>query len=274
MDQDSYLGMRPGDLDDKPYAKYWNPVMKGLSSEVRDGLSQSPLPSCQGFSDSQCHRLMDPGYLPMESGFARLSSGELFVAVRTPMPGVTGDMIDWWFGWHSDENQRYKLWHPNAHMKAVMEQPTADSPELGDRDRYLDNVSYVDEYVGSSIQKLAIQFKSPVEFFLDESGFDAAGVQTAICANVGLAGLPLNFGKLVHLVRSTGDGCEMRSRFWLGKLSLRDRQQSSFINRIIGNRLISKLAVGRRLGHDLLVHCAMEMTHLASFLPELYSDYH
>jgi len=29
----------------------------------------------------------------------------------------------------------------------------------------------------------------------------------------------------------------------------------------------------RAHGHDMVVHCAMEMAHLASFLPALYSDY-
>ena len=28
------------------------------------------------------------------------------------------------------------------------------------------------------------------------------------------------------------------------------------------------------MGRDMTVHCAMEMNHLAGFLPALYADYH
>lgn len=274
MMNDVYLGVRPGDLDGKPYAKYWNPDMKGLSSEVGQGLLQSPMSNCQGFSSRDCHHLLKPGYLPIESGFTQLPSGEMFVAVKTNMPGVIGDMIDWWFGWHSNESQRYKLWHPHAHMRAAIKHSSTGREKLSDRERYVGNTSYVEEYIGNSVQKLAIQFKPPGDFCLDESKFEMAGVHTAVCANVGLASLPVDFGKFVHLIRETNDGCEMRSRFWLGKLSLQGKSESHVINRLLGAGAISKFAVGRALGHDMVVHCAMEMTHLASFLPALYTEYH
>ncbi len=47
--------------------------------------------------------------------FARLS--RVMVACATDMPGVRPQMIDWWFGWHVSDHQRYKLWHPRAHTR-------------------------------------------------------------------------------------------------------------------------------------------------------------
>jgi hypothetical protein len=266
--------MRPGDLDGKPYAKYWNPDMKGLPEHVAQAVLQSPLPHDYGFSHQECHRLLEPGYLPLESGYTQLPSGEIFVATLTPMPGVSGKMIDWWFGWHSNESQRYKLWHPHAHMKAVLKTPTGDNPDLSDRERYVGNTSYVDEYIGNDILNLAIQFKEPEVFGLEQSKLAAAGVQTAICAYVGPAKGSINVGKLVHLIRATPDGCEMRSRFWLGKLFLRDKPASHPVNRILGLNALSRLVMNRNHGHDMVVHCGAEMAHLASFLPALYADYH
>jgi len=274
MVKDTYLGMRPGDLEGKPYAKHWNPEMKGLSSDVSQALLQSPLPHCYGFDHRECQQLLVPGYLPLESGYTQLANGELFVAVKTPMPGVSGDMIDWWFGWHGHESQRYKLWHPHAHMKTAMKHPTEGKSGLSDRERYVGNTSYVDEYIGKQILKLAIQFKPPEEFGLDSAQFEQARVQTAVCAEVGPASHSINLGRLVHLIRQTDDGCEMRSRFWLGKPYLRNKPASHFANRIIGTNFISKIAMTRAHGHDMVVHCAMEMAHLASFLPDLYADYH
>jgi hypothetical protein len=41
--------------------------------------------------------------------------------------------IDWWFGWHSDEPQRYKLWHPRAHVHAQWgAEGTKDAPDRPD----------------------------------------------------------------------------------------------------------------------------------------------
>ena len=274
MSTDSYVGMRPGDLDGKPYAKYWQPDMAGLPHKISDALLRSPVSNCEGINWQDCERLLEAGDQPLESGYTQLPGGEVYVAVKTPMPGVTGAMIDWWFGWHSNESQRYKLWHPRAHMRAVLERPTENLTGLSDRERYVGNTSYVDEYIGNSSMRLAIQFKAPAEFGLDEGRFADAGIHTAICARVGLAGAPFNFGKLLHLIRATEDGCEMRSRFWLGKLSVRSRADSHLVNRILGSGYLSRVAVGRELGHDMVVHCAMEMAHLASFLPELYNDYH
>ncbi|MEP5566449.1 MAG: hypothetical protein ABJN62_01320 [Halioglobus sp.] len=56
----AYLGMRPGDLDDKPYAKYWNPEMQGLSEQVAQAVMQSPLPKSYGFSHKESHHLLEP----------------------------------------------------------------------------------------------------------------------------------------------------------------------------------------------------------------------
>lgn len=130
MANDSYLGMRPGDLEGMPYAKYWNPEMAALAPAVAQALLQSPYAASEGLLFSDSHRLLDPGRLSIESGFTRLSTGEVYVAVNTPMPGASGEMIDWWFGWHSNESQRYKLWHPRAHMKAKLKVSTADRPAL------------------------------------------------------------------------------------------------------------------------------------------------
>lgn len=273
MTRDVYLGMRPDDLEDKPYARYWSPDMRGLSETVSQALLQSPFPASYGFAPRDCHALLEPGDLPLENGYTQLPSGEMFVAVNTPMPGASGDMIDWWFAWHGEESQRYKLWHPHAHMQARWLNPV--QPEVPyDRSRYRGNTSLVDEFIGDQHQKLAIQFKPPAAFGLDESLFQDAGVHTAVCAEVGPAGAPFNFGRLVHLIRGTEDGCEMRSRFWLGKVSLRNKPDSHLANKLLGNRVLSRLAVSRALGHDMVVHCAMEMAHLASFLPALYQDYH
>ena len=44
------------------------------------------------------NQLLEPGYLPMETGFTRLPNNDIYIAVLTRMPRCKGKMIDWWFG--------------------------------------------------------------------------------------------------------------------------------------------------------------------------------
>ena len=273
MKRDKYLGMRRGDLDEKPYAKYWNPEMGPLQEQVQRALMHGIEASELGFPVTQADLLLEPGYLPLENGFTRLANGQVFVAVLTKMPRVTSKMIDWWFGWHYMESQRYKLWHPRAHVLNRAERMIGDDPGLSDREKYLHNPNYVTEYVGGDLLDISIAF-SEASDFLDISRFEAAHVGTAICGVVSYQSSPLVFGLIIHLIRETEDGCEMRSRFWLGKIELKGVPAAGLLSKITGSRFVAKRAVPIQLGRDMVVHCAAEMNHLASFLPDLFADHH
>ena len=273
MNRDKYLGMRPGDLDEKPYAKYWNPDMGPMQDQVQRALMHGIEASELGFPVTEADQLLEHGYLPLENGFTRLANGQVFVAVLTKMPRVTSEMIDWWFGWHYMESQRYKLWHPRAHLLNSAKRMIGDDPGLSDREKYLHNPNYVTEYVGGDVLDISIAF-SEASDFLDASRFEATGIGTAICGVVSLQNWPLAFGLIIHLIRETDNGCEMRSRFWLGKIELKGVPAAGVLSKVAGSRFVAKRAVPIEQGRNMVVHCAAEMNHLGSFLPDLYADYH
>ena len=265
--------MRKGDLEGKPYAKYWNPEMAPMQEHAQRALMHGIEASALGFPITEANQLLEPGYLPLENGFTRLDNGQLFVSILTRMPGVTGKMIDWWFGWHYMETQRYKLWHPRAHLLNRADRMIGDNPGMSDREKYLHNPNYVSEYVGGESIDIVISFSDPSELF-DVSRFEEAKIDTAICGTVGFQNKPVNFGVLIHLIRETDEGCEMRSRFWLGKVEIQGVPTSGILNKITSSKFVAGHAASNELGREMLVHCAMEMNHLASFLPDLYADYH
>jgi hypothetical protein len=273
MKRDKYLGMRPGDLDGKPYAKYWNPEMGPMQRQVQRALLHGAEAAELGFPVTDADQLLEPGYLPLENGFTRLENGQVFVAALTKMPGVTSEMIDWWFGWHYMESQRYKLWHPRAHVLNGAERMIGDDPGLSDREKYLHNPNHISEYVGAELLDIEIAF-SEASDFLDVSRFEAADVGTAVCGVVSYQNSPLVFGIIIHLIRETAGGCEMRSRFWLGKIELKGVPAARILNKLAGCRFVARRAVPIEQGRDMVVHCAVEMNHLASFLPDLHADYH
>lgn len=265
-----YLHQRPGD-ESLPYAKYLKAHVDPPQPHVPAAIDAGPTPTGQVPSrHAVAAEFHDPGYSPIETGYGRTSRGEIWVACLTDMPRVSPEMWDWWFGWHSKESARYRLWHPDAHAYADLKVDTADTPGLTDRERYRNNTSYVDEYIGGRLDQLAISFKDPARYGIDESKFDG----TVICGTVGSALAPVNVGLVFHQVRRTATGAEMRSRFWLNVPGTRSFDLNALACAVTrGLALPSSILFDVRFGASLLRHCGEEMNHLAQFLPELYAEF-
>ncbi len=268
-----YLGMRPGDLSDKLYARFWNPQLAPLAEPTQQALLIGPLAAPLLPSLAEAKDLLRPGRQPVEDGYGFAEDGTLHIALSTPMPGTLPKMVDWWFWWHNGEPQRYKLWHPRAHVNA--EFGTPDVPGQVGRARYVGRTSFVHEYIGSRLNAVAIQFIAPSELGFDESLLADPEQATLVCARIGFVDQPLDIGYLVHHVRRVPGGSELRCRFWIGGQAARVRVEHPAGQALGG--LVSKLArkikkPTRAEAQDLLVHAAQEMAHLASFLPALYAE--
>ncbi len=266
-DRPLHLGLGAAELEGKPYARFWRPAMAPLAAHVREALLVGPvaeplLPRLEDVAG-----MLEGGDGPLEDGFGFARDGAAVIACRTAMPGCAPSMVDWWFGWHGAEPQRYKLWHPRAHVHAAWDAP--DAPGSTGRARYVGRTSFVDEYVGSRMNHVTIRFVRPVELGLDEARLDPE-VATAVCARIGFAAAPVDLGWLVHHVRRVPGGAEMRSRFWLGGRHAGVRAgvlgpAASWVARKVKRATLADCAA-------LLVHCAQEMSHLAGFLPALHPE--
>ena len=74
--------------------------------------------------------LLSPTPLPLETGYERLASGALHVAVRTDMRGCSGEMFEWWFRWRCD-TQKYIWWHPVDHVFSGWQGELRDDTHVG-----------------------------------------------------------------------------------------------------------------------------------------------
>ena len=259
-----HLGWTDEELGSLPYASFWNPHMADISADAHRAVANSPM----------AHELFPPVHeaaltiveSEVQNGFTITATGAMHVNLLTEMPEVTPEMIDWWFGWHSDSAERYKLWHPRAHVHAEWK----DEPTQGTsgRQRYVGCTSLVDEYLGSGLIRGAIQFRPPEEFGIVDPVI-AAGVEaTAVCARIGLVDVPVDAGYLAHHVIRVPGGSVMRSRFWLGKPYVAARTTPLRAVVPVAKPLLVPTELDARA---MLVHCSQEMTHLASFLPALYA---
>ncbi len=266
------LGWTPEELAEYRYAQHWNPQMAPLAPHVLQALGHSPV--AEELLAPMAREVRDIEGSATRHGYAVTSAGAIHVHLATPMPGVTPAMIDWWFGWHSDSPERYRLWHPRAHVDARWESEPPAATE--GRARYLGHTSIVTEYLGSHVGRYAIAFRPPSDLGIEDQRLADDATATAVCARIGLADIPLDAGWLAHLVVADpagvnvhGGGSVMHSRFWIGGpyAAARSPRLSAVVS--LGARFARPGAADARA---LLVHCAEEMTHLASFLPELYAQ--
>lgn len=266
MTSDLYLGYRNDDAN-TPFGKFFKPEMAPLPQHVVEALQHGPQGGMALSAFDEAATVADEGYQRTENGYGILENSGFGVSVRTDMPGVTPAMWSWWFGWHGCDTRRYKLWHPRAHLSAAWKDGD-DARRRGAR-RYIGRWSMISEYIGSMMLNGAIQFVEPATMGLPQDSDDAV----AICARLGSGDAPVDVGWFIHHIRSTPGGAEMRSRFWMGGPYIEVRKAPGVASRAVRPIASRILGAPEATARSLLVHCAQEMNHLASFLPDLFAAF-
>ena len=269
---DTYLGMRPGDLEGKPYAKFWKPLGP-MQPHVKEALIKGPQASELGYPIEERDRVLEPGYELMENGYTRLDNGQIFVSHLCKMPGVKPYMFDWWMGWHHVEPQRYKLWSPTAHHINRVDDALGDVTDVPDRKKWAGMTHHVLEYMGNDLTPLVAVFDDQSAFY-DVEKFHNLGNSLAVGGTISYDGKGISFGTMIHNFRETEDGCEMRTRTWLGAIEFTGLPKKGLINQLVSSKFVAKHAVPIELGRDCLVHLGQEYNHLSTFLADIYAMYH
>ncbi len=200
--------------------------------------------------------LLTTNSLPVENGYCNLPNGGGYAAVQTEFHGITVEQYNWWRKWRFDcsaENEliRYKLWCPGSHISQVHVPSEIAVEDIGlgpEEFQFLGRLSKEDLFDAETLD-LAEQF----DFYLSNTKVYA----------------PYNpadgiYGVVLHVIRETEYGFEMRSRFWQG-YTVENRQ------------LVCKLKAGEQVHPDyaylLAHHCANEMASLRELIPLAYQKH-
>lgn len=194
-------------------------------------------------------------------GYGVAEDGTAFVCNETYMPGVTGEMLDWWFPWHSvGSDLRYKIWDPEDHYFARADNCAYVCDPAVPMNRKTWGVNhYIMEDVGPGPEFLKLCFKSPADFGYDTAAVGSDVCQGLVCA-IGEGGCP---AAMTHVWAPYRDGVRLRSRFWIG-YALTDGE----FRRILPEGVRVPDAVPK----GLFAHNIKEFTNLASLLPELWQE--
>lgn len=196
-----------------------------------------------------------------QSGFGTQADGTGFVCNTMYMPGVTGEMLDWWFPWHSvGSDLRYKMWNPEDHYfaRAARADYVCD-PNVPLKQKTWGVTHYILEDIGAGPDFLKLNFKRPSDFGYDEGLLGTEKCQSLVCA-VGEGAAP---AAMTHKWYPHQDGVMFCSRFWLGF-------------GVVDGKIVKILPDGVQIPPQVMMwlfgHNIKEYSNLAAILPEVYAE--
>ena len=206
--------------------------------------------------------LFEDGYLPGEFGYCLFEDGSAMLANRKEMPEVTPEMIDWWFGWHTLEPMRYKIWDKNNHIFCITKNADRVCDEsLSLKERYWNtDCEIIESHIpGETPGHVIIPFRNPADIgFSPEKLKDFKG--TIVCS--GDEKSPV---VMAHFFRPLEKGVELRTRFWYGYHVVNGK-----IERM---QLPPHVKFNDERMQHTLMHNINEFSNLSIFLPELYAEF-
>lgn len=193
----------------------------------------------------EANDLLAPGYLPLESGHARLPSGMVVVAALNRVHRCSGEMLDWWFKRHKSQEE-FVRWHPTEHVSA----------------EYHDGMMFPVHVRAGQTLRGRIQTRPPGNLF-DAAALAASGASVVTYGRGGPADGELWMMHTAHVGRDTDYGCEVRSRFWIGDFEPADAAPPPAV---VAGLLSDTNACWQ------MAHCLEEFHYLSQFLPDLYDQ--
>ena len=234
-------------------------------------VSNGPMDPADALPLDRIDRQLDPAPLKVESGWCVMPDSTIKVQALTPMPNVTGEMVDWWFDWHPRDPLRYRVWHPHAHISNSIVEPT----RRGEKTHW-GATHYPVETLGEELVEARIEFVPPTEVGFSNNALEDPNVATIVCGKAGDMKRHARHTVMSHVWLNDGSGGTLlRSHFWGGAIMRPDLPGAvgDLVGTLINRPVVRKLALPKGVGESLATHCVEEFNHLAVILPELFGQF-
>lgn len=245
-----------------PYYKYFTMPMAPVPEEKAALLNRPPRTDVIPFDDRNKFLTGEDeaeGYCQI--GFGIREDGTGFVANTTYMPGVSSEMMDWWFPWHSvGSDLRYKIWDHKDHYFARADNAAyVCDPAVPVNQKTWGVDHYIMEDTGGGPEFLQLCFKRPKDFGYDESIIGTDKCSSLVCA-IGKSKIA---AAMTHKWYPYKDGILFCSRFWIG---------FGVVDGKIEKTLPVGISIPIEAPKGLYRHSIEEFTNLASILPSVYKE--
>jgi hypothetical protein len=272
-----------------PMSEYLTRPLSPPAQETLDAIARGPIDPRDALALDAVDRLLDPEPLACETGWCVLEDGVAYVAVRSAMPRVSSEMVDWWFDWHPRESLRYRAWHPAAHLANSLQPPATPRAKA-----HWGAVHHPVEDVGIGIVHARIEFCSPTEMGMSSDALDDPDVASIVCGYAGDDRLHVRHTPMYHVFlrereerqgneeahnagtnadEDNSRGVVLRSRFWLGAALAPYGPLGGPASRLLNTPFVRRRALPKHLPQALATHCAEEYANLGALLPELYERF-
>lgn len=239
------------------YQKYLRMENASIPPEIARTLQSPGNNTPVLFADK--NRILTDASQHLETGYCRLADGAWLVSMYCFMPGMTADMVNWWFWWHPLEDARYQLWYPGEHFSIGYAEKDADYFRASEMPPFRPNTQRPEERIGTGKMPLTIEFVTPEEFGYSKDLMQQSGVAAVICGHVSALNGLIKTAEMSHICFQREDGLLMVNRFWLGQ---------RMKNPILRKKLLTEASA-----RGMAEHCCIEYRNFAQRIPMLYSEY-
>ena len=250
----------------KSYYKYYEMGIDALTPEQLSFVARCRRDREQALEARDRHLLLtDPNHAPEQTGFYPLKDGGLLVAGNIPLPGVTPDMLWWWWAWHGLDPLRYAIWDCEDHFDVQLNEEgrrRALDPGVPMQEKTWGAVHTVQESIGGPPDEIVIMFQNPSEMGYDWSKTGTPQCRFLIAANalMGTMKVPVI---MTETASDSGDGLLFHARFWVG-YHVVDGEAKYLLPPDV--KLPEEIAMGL-VGHNI-----KEFSNLAKILPSVYAE--
>lgn len=249
----------------KSYYKYYLEPCADIPEELKESILAGVFAAGEGIEIADRTRIMEEKAYPARPGYYALAGGGAMSCANVKTPHITGEMLDWWAGWHAIEPLRYAIWNPVDHYGVTV---TKGWDRLTDltlpvRERVWGVEHLIHEsMVGDEPGELTLAFKRPEDCGYDTSKVAPSRWLTGIVAQGSMGDVPVF---ATEILCQGEDGVnEIRCRFWIG-YELQD--DGSLVCKIPPH-----IKVPPEMIHHLVMHNYREFAHLDKVLPRLYAE--
>ena len=243
-----------------PYYKYFERDLAKIPDEKLALIDEPSKIPAVTFDEKNLYLAGDDGDC-CQVGYGLFDDGTGFVCNETYMPKVKGEMLDWWFAWHSvGSDLRYKIWDAEDHYFA-----RADNVDYVCNEKIPVNqktwgvTHYILEDVGFGASLIELHFKRPSDFGFDEKIIGSEKCQSLVCG----VGKGACAAAMCHKWYQHKKGVMFCSRFWIGYTE-------------VDGKIIKILPEGAKVPLEvvrgLYAHNIKEFTNLAAILSEVYAE--
>ncbi|MCD8007757.1 MAG: hypothetical protein LUF68_02270 [Clostridiales bacterium] len=211
-------------------------------------------------------------YEPVPEGIYIMNDGTIFLSAITPVPDITGEMLEWWMIWHQLDPLRYALWNPEDHFDVKI------SDE--DRARFLDERLPIRERIWGTTSTVTeswngdkptvgeLHFISPDSAGLKNELVGTPKCQAIVVANNSSKIGPINYPVMMcEFVRENSAGeNEWIVTAWMGHGVKDGKDVRVKLPKSLLKRLASEMPA------MFIVHNHKEVSHLNRVLPGLYAE--